>query len=108
MTLTEYLSNNCYGNGGIGSDIAKSLAATSGWTAYGTAGTVGSEQASNNSSGFTALPGGHNGSGIFFYIGKLGYWWNSTEYSTYKAYFPAVDYYKKDVIGNQLRIFFIK
>jgi len=57
--LIEYLTNNGYGFEGSGRDIAKSLAAPFGWPLYSEAGTVGNDQTSNNSSGFTALPGGH-------------------------------------------------
>jgi len=79
-TLTDYLTNNGYGYEGSGVDIAKSMAATSGWTSFGTPGTVGNDQASNNSSGFTALPGGYRYfNGTFGLIGNYGYWWSATE-----------------------------
>jgi uncharacterized protein (TIGR02145 family) len=82
-TLTYYLTYNGYGYGGSGADIAKSMAATLGWTLYPTVGKVGNDQASNNSSGFTALPSGfRDGSGAFDGIGFSGVWWSSTEYST--------------------------
>jgi Fibrobacter succinogenes major domain (Fib_succ_major). len=82
-TLIDYLSNNGYGYQGSGSDIGKSIAATSGWTTYSTAGTVGNDQASNNSSGFTAVPCGDRSP----YTGEFGgasdgtCWWSSTEIS---------------------------
>jgi uncharacterized protein (TIGR02145 family) len=79
--LTGYLINHGYGYEGSGDDIAKSMAATSGWKPYGNVdvGKVGNDQASNNSSGFTALPGGYRGSyySIFFDIGIKGVWWSS-------------------------------
>jgi uncharacterized protein (TIGR02145 family) len=56
--LTEYLINNGYGYGGSGEDIAKSMASKYGWTSNTTEGTIGNDPASNNSSGFSALPGG--------------------------------------------------
>ncbi len=56
--LTDYLISNGYGYGGSGEDIAKSMAATSGWTSNTTVGTIGNDPAANNSSGFSALPGG--------------------------------------------------
>jgi uncharacterized protein (TIGR02145 family) len=82
-TLTTYLTNNGYGYGGSGNDIVKSMAATSGWTTNATAGAAGNDQASNNSSGFTALPGGSRSySGPYSTIGNDGYWWSSTEDAT--------------------------
>jgi len=79
-TLTNYLTNNGYGYGGSGTDIGKSMAATSGWTTHTTAGNVGNDQASNNSSGFTALPGGYrNNTGVFSTVGSNGYWWSATQ-----------------------------
>lgn len=57
-SLTDYLTNNGYGYEGSGNDIAKSMASTSGWPTFSTAGTIGNDQGSNNRSGFTALPGG--------------------------------------------------
>ena len=82
-TLTDYLTNNGYGYEGSGRDIGKSMAATSGWTAYGTRGNVGNDQASNNSSGFTALPSGYrNNDGAYSNFGFSGHWWSSSEDST--------------------------
>jgi uncharacterized protein (TIGR02145 family) len=92
-TLTTYLTNNGYGYGGSGDDIAKSMVATSGWSASGTLGDVGNDQASNNNSGFTALPSGYrNGGGLFDYIGNLCGWWSSTQGSTSIAYLLYLSY----------------
>lgn len=86
--LTDYLIENGYGYQGSGSDIAKSMAAGSGWSIFTTAGTIGNDQASNNSSGFTALPGGaRDYDGTFGNISQLctllnyGGWWSATEFS---------------------------
>lgn len=90
-TLANYLANNGYGYEGSGTDIAKSMAATSGWAAFGTAGTIGNNQESNNRSSFTALPSGYRfRDGTFFSIGELGYWWSSTESSSSDAYHRAL------------------
>jgi len=78
-TLIKYLTDNGYGYEGNGSDIAKSMAATSGWLSNSTAGNVGNDQASNNRSGFTALPGGCRWGVGKFQPPLLGYWWSSTE-----------------------------
>jgi uncharacterized protein (TIGR02145 family) len=79
-TLTTYLTDNGYGYEGSGSDIGKSMASTSGWTAHGTPGTVGNDQASNNSSGFAAQAGGirNRSDGTFDSLGSYGNWWSST------------------------------
>jgi uncharacterized protein (TIGR02145 family) len=91
--LITYLTNNAYGYGGSGSDIAKSMASTSGWTIYTSAGSVGNNQASNNSSGFTALPGGYRGvDGVFQEISIGTYWWSSTEYSPAYSYLQYLRY----------------
>ncbi|MEI6047856.1 MAG: FISUMP domain-containing protein [Bacteroidota bacterium] len=99
-TLTDYLTNNGYGYEGSGSDIAKSMASTSGWVTDPTAGNVGNDQASNNSSGFTALPGGYRFySGAYYFIGYYGYWWCSTEYSATYAWTRYM-YYGNATVGR--------
>jgi uncharacterized protein (TIGR02145 family) len=78
--LETYLTNNGYGFGGGGNDIAKSMAATSGWHESSLAGSVGNDQTKNNSSGFAALPGGFlHYKGLFDYLGHIGFWWSSSE-----------------------------
>ena len=98
-TLTDYLTNNGYGYEGSGSDIAKSLAATSGWITDGTPGNTGNDQASNNRSGFTALPGGaRDPNGGFGSVTGECVWWSSTGYSTNSAYYLYILYYQSNVI----------
>jgi len=71
-TLIDYLGN--------GDDIARSMAAASGWSTYEAADTLGNDQASYNSSGFTAMPSGIClGYPTDQFVGSLGYWWSSTE-----------------------------
>jgi uncharacterized protein (TIGR02145 family) len=90
-TLTQYLTNNGYGYGGIGSDIAKSIAATSGWAAYSVAGTVGNDQLSNNSSGFSARRIGwrenYGTNGVDEY---RCYWWSATEGISIMGLAPSI------------------
>ncbi len=87
--LTDYLTNYGFGYGGSGDDIAKSMAATSNWTEFSDAGTIGNDQARNNSSGFSALPSGDRYFGGIFTdkIGDSSYWWSSSEYSDSNAWY---------------------
>lgn len=78
-TLETYMINNGYGFGGSGNDIAKSMSATSGWVESSIAGSVGNDQSSNNSIGFSALPGGlRHPNGYFDFIDYIGLWWTSS------------------------------
>ncbi len=79
-TLELYLTNNGFGYGGSGDEIAKALAETSGWNNSDTEGAVGNDQSTNNLSGFSALPGGgrmaNNNNNIFSTdVGVDGNWW---------------------------------
>lgn len=81
-TLTTYLETFGFGYGGTGSDIAKSLASTSGWAIDGTGGNVGNDQGTNNTSGFTGLPGGHRAyDGPFYSLGSYGGWWSTSNWN---------------------------
>jgi uncharacterized protein (TIGR02145 family) len=94
-TLENYLIANGYNWDGTtaGNKIAKSMASTSGWTAFASLGTVGNDQASNNNSGFTALPSGYRtNSGVYGDVGSYGDWWSSSENSTSDAYFRLMYY----------------
>jgi uncharacterized protein (TIGR02145 family) len=100
-TLTNYLENNGYGYQGSGSDIAKSMAAASGWTSYFSAGTVGNDQPGNNASGFTALPSGFRYSvGSYDFISQSGFWWSSTEYDPNWSWNMSMDYSTDSVIRS--------
>jgi len=59
--------------------IAKSLAAKTDWSASSTAGTPGNSMSTNNTSGFTALPGGYREGDTYVDMGAYGYWWTKTE-----------------------------
>ena len=88
-TLENYLIANGYNYDGAttGNKIAKSLAATTDWDSYTDTGTIGNYLTKNNSSGFTALPGGGRGDGgAFGDIGGGGYWWSSTELDATNAW----------------------
>lgn len=77
--LTDYVSaQNVYTCGDDITNIAKVLAATTGWNVSDTACSVGEMLATNNATGFSALPAGN-----FFYgynaFGGQAYFWSSTE-----------------------------
>lgn len=91
--LNDYLTNNGYGKGDDPNLIGKALAATSGWTASAKEGDIGNDQAGNNSSGFTALPGGYrNAEGVFLSMGQAGHWRSSTASSSGKAWYRSLNY----------------
>ena len=46
----------------------------------------------NNSSGFTALPGGNSWSGSFNSVGSYGNWWSATESSGINAWRRYLNY----------------
>lgn len=82
LKLIDYLRGNGYGFGGDMYKIGKSVASQSGWTTDLSAGDVGNNQETNNSSGFTALPSGLRVDPGFGYRGELCGFWTSTESSS--------------------------
>jgi uncharacterized protein (TIGR02145 family) len=91
-TSVTYLTNSGYGYGGSGDDIAKALAATFGWgQTSDNPGIPDYDKASNNSSGFTALPSGkREATAIFNDYGCQGKWWTSSEAGTSLANCPQM------------------
>ena len=56
------------------------------WNISGSDGDVGKDLNKNNSTGFSAVPGGSRAyNGDFGIINSIGYWWSSTEYYTYQS-----------------------
>jgi uncharacterized protein (TIGR02145 family) len=97
-TLNNYLTDNNYGFEGSGGDVAKALAAKSGWTINGSNGNIGKDQTTNNASGFTALPGGSRlNNGTFYGLLNYGYWWSSTDGGSGLAYSRDL-YYDLNII----------
>jgi uncharacterized protein (TIGR02145 family) len=78
-TLENYLAANL-GNSG---SVAKALAAKTDWAASTESGEIGNDLTKNNTSGFTALPGGNRSYiGSFSTIGDYGVWWSFTGTNT--------------------------
>lgn len=77
LTLIEYLGDVSIAGGKL------KEAGTSHWTAP--------NEGADNSSGFTALPGGWRFySGAFNYLGTNTYWWTSTKFDEKKAWYAGV------------------
>ena len=93
--LTDFL-----GGDEVAGDKMKS---TNGWKNNGNG---------TNTNGFNGLPGGYRGSGgTFGSVGKDGYWWSSTEYSTTNAWPCALGYGAGSVsrnIHNKVRGFSVR
>jgi uncharacterized protein (TIGR02145 family) len=89
-----------------GNKIAKSLAAKADWVTSSTPGTIGCDLTKNNSSGFSALPGGFRSVlGDFCNLSNNGYWWSATEYDAGAAlarrFFHVSDnLYRRDYIKS--------
>jgi uncharacterized protein (TIGR02145 family) len=105
-TLTDYLTNNGYGYGGNGIGIAKSMACTSWWAPWETPGTVGNDEASNNSSGFSAFPLGALEPGFFwpvvYHFSWNAVWWSSTEYDTTFAWNRNIKSWESSVFRDSI------
>jgi len=93
--LIDYLKTNGYSYDGTVTDnrVGKSLASTSGWAFSDEPGDVGNDQATNNSTGFTALPSGYRSvGGVFCFIDEYTKWWSSTSYSESMACYRDIGY----------------
>ena len=88
--LENYLIANGYNWDGstTGNKIGKAVASSGGeWESWEDVGTVGNDQESNNSTGFSALPGGYRGNlGHFSTVGFDGFWWSATEHDAFDAW----------------------
>jgi len=93
--LEEYLISNGYNwDGSTSGDMTgKSLAAKTDWSSSSTAGEVGNDLSSNNSTGFSALPGGfRDDNGHFSSQSNAGYWWSVTQSGAATAYNGTLGY----------------
>ena len=93
--LTHYLIANGYNYDGTTEEnkIAKSLAAKTNWHITPYPGAIGNNLSANNSTGFSALPGGYRyENGSFVNIGSAGGWWSSTQYSITEVWSRSLGY----------------
>ncbi len=78
--------------------IGKSLAAKTDWITSTNVVAIGNDLSTNNSSGFSALPGGSRYLlGDFYDRGGSGNWWSATEYAASRAYYRHL-YYGNDYL----------
>jgi uncharacterized protein (TIGR02145 family) len=82
-TLTTYLGGESVAGGKLNET------GTTHWQSPNTGAT--------NESGYTALPGGYQRSGTFYYMGYVGSWWSTTESSTTDAYYRHTYYINSNV-----------
>lgn len=95
-TLQNFLIANGYNWDGTteGNKIAKSLAARTEWDTFEEPGTIGFDLASNNSTGFSALPGGSRYYDVDYnYMGTIGYWWCADSWDEFKSYYHQLNIY---------------
>ena len=94
--LENYLIANGYNWDGTteGNKIAKALASDGErWLSSNEPGSVGNQQQSNNSTGFTALPGrlrSDTNGNFWGFENNQVYWWTSTEYNSQGAYTRSI------------------
>lgn len=91
--LEDFLLNEAYGIDET--NLAKSYASNTLWFASATEGNVGNDPASNNDSGFDAIPAGKRNAyaGSFDGMGQYGYFYSS---SYWDSEYPYYDKYVKD------------
>ena len=109
-TLRDYFIANGYNYDGTttGNKIAKAMASDWNWSEYDSLGAVGTNQGSNNSSGFNAIPNGVvSGDAIHNSVGQKASFWTTTYTTTnYARIFnlsydsPSLNMYTK-YIGAQ-------
>ncbi len=102
--LENYLIAKGYNYDGTKKEdkIAKSLSDKTNWAISDETGTPGATPENNNSTGFSALPGGgRNGiDGYFIGIGEYAHWWGSTESDGSTAYHRILSYSYEGMLRN--------
>ena len=108
-TLENYMIAKGYNWDGTttGNKIAKSLAAKTDWSGFWGVGAITPELTKNNSSGFSALPGGgRNDNGSFDNNQSyFGYWWSATEDNASGACFRCYLTFGYEALGRGSNIF---
>ena len=88
--LRDYLITNGFNYDGTREDnkIAKSLCSKTNWDLSKDTSKPGCNPENNNSTGFTALPGGQRAydHGTFFEMGSHGLWWSSSKFDDHDIY----------------------
>ena len=91
--LQNYVSSQShYLCNGDNNNVAKALAAKTGWVSSTGTCAVGNIQVSNNATGFSALPAGHNYGGSYTNYGTAATFWSSTEAGSANTFDRSVDY----------------
>ena len=88
-SLQNYLMANGYNWNTTTTEnaMAKSLASKADWDTSSIEGAIGTDLTKNNTSGFSALPGGErNYNGVFCNIGGFGYWLSATKIDELSSY----------------------
>jgi len=96
FVLSQYISGRPeFYCDGIDAWTAKALASPFGWTASSTTCTPGNNQAANNSTGFTMMPGGYKYSNGFTNPGEYSAYWSSSPADSQNAMWWLLEYSKK-------------
>jgi uncharacterized protein (TIGR02145 family) len=103
-TLQNYLIAHGYNWDGTtaGNKVAKALAAKTDWSLCnipGSVGAVGNDVSANNSTGFSALPGGYRNRDGGFSDHCRGYWWSATEFVETIAWYRSLLCSTEDLYG---------
>ena len=92
--LKDYVGSvSEYQCGGDILDIGKALASTEGWDSSTNPCAVGNDQASNNATGFSAIPAGMKASSFYENQGRFAYFWSSTDDTTLSSTFSIASVY---------------
>lgn len=102
--LEKFLTDNGFGYGGSGNDVAKAIAHTKGWQSSPDPGQVGNDQESNNSSGFTGLRAGQRWDMAEFSNHYVN-WWTATDKQDIaypSAYTRVLMYNQSQIISSDV------